>query len=158
MHYSRRCRNAYVLVDSLASGGNDQAQPAATMEECIYVEQLHRILSAAATRGGEIVRACRVSAIAIQQRRAGSNSAALTTGVRVIRGFEKLVLAVSRQSANKLSLRSELSLCVLASESSRTSEKNSKSYPRKKRKRQTGEPNVEPINEELQALANMRLA
>lgn len=78
--------------------------------------------------------------------------------VRVLRVFEKLVLAVSRFSATKLSLRNDLSPCILASESSRTSEKNSKSYPRKKRKRQTGEPNIEPISEELQTLANTRLA
>jgi len=42
----------------------------------------------------------------------------------------------------KFNLRNQLSLCVLANESSRKSEKNSKSYPRKKRKRQTGEPNI----------------
>lgn len=78
--------------------------------------------------------------------------------VRVLRVFEKLVLAVSRQSTQKLSLQHDLSRCVLADESSRTSEKNSRSYPRKKRKRQTGEPNVEPISEELQTLANTRLA
>lgn len=78
--------------------------------------------------------------------------------VRVRRVFEKLVLAVSRLSAQKLNLQAELSRCVLASEASRNSEKNSKDYPRKKRKRQTGEPTIEPISDELQALANTRLA
>jgi hypothetical protein len=78
--------------------------------------------------------------------------------VRVLRVFEKLVLAVSRLSAKKLNLHHQLSLCVLANESSRTSDKNSKSYPRKKRKRQTGEPKMEPISDELQTLANTRFA
>ncbi|WP_404310733.1 transposase [Neorhodopirellula lusitana] len=78
--------------------------------------------------------------------------------VRVMRVFEKLVLAVSRLSAKKLNLQNALSLCVIADESSRTSEKNSKDYPRKKRKRQTGEPTVAPICDELQSLAKTRLA
>jgi hypothetical protein len=77
--------------------------------------------------------------------------------VRVLRAFAKLVVAVSEFSAKKLNLRNRLSLCVLASESSRKSEKNSKSYPRKKRKRQTGEPSIESISDELQTLANARL-
>ena len=55
---------------------------------------------------------------------------------------------------DRLDRRSEVDSCRL---SSRTSDKNSKSYPRKKRKRQTGEPNMEPISDELQSLANTRL-
>ena len=75
-----------------------------------------------------------------------------------MRAFERLVLAVSRMSAQKLSFQEELSRSVIADESSRTSVKNSKSYPRKKRKRQTGEPTIKPINDELQKLANEKLS
>lgn len=78
--------------------------------------------------------------------------------VRVMRAFEKLVLAVSRMSAQKLSFQEELSRSVIADESSRRSAKNSKSYPRKKRKRQTGEPTIAPISDELQRLANEKLS
>lgn len=78
--------------------------------------------------------------------------------VRVLRVFEKLVLAVSRVSTKKLNLQNNLSQCFLADESSRTSDKNSKSYPQKKRKRQIGEPNIESIAKELQTLANERLS
>ena len=78
--------------------------------------------------------------------------------VRVMRAFERLVLAVSRMSAQKLSFQEELSRSVIADESSRTSVKNSKSYPRKKRKRQTGEPTIAPISDELQKLANEKLS
>ncbi|EKK03787.1 transposase [Rhodopirellula baltica SH28] len=73
--------------------------------------------------------------------------------VRVLRVICRLLLAVSRHSHQKLNLHGELSQCVLADESSRQSEKNSKDYPRKKRKRQTGEPNVKPISKTLRTLA-----
>lgn len=77
--------------------------------------------------------------------------------VRVLRQLVKLVLAVSRHSAQNLNFRYELSGCTLADESSRNSDKNSSSYPRKKRKRQTGEPTVAPISAELRRIANASL-
>ncbi|WDQ16495.1 transposase [Rhodopirellula sp. P2] len=73
--------------------------------------------------------------------------------VRVLRVICRLLLAVSRHSHQNLNLHGELSQCVLADESSRQSEKNSKDYPRKKRKRLTGEPNVKPISKTLRTLA-----
>jgi hypothetical protein len=74
--------------------------------------------------------------------------------VRVLRTISNLVLAVSRISTLKLNLSMQLSSCVIADETSRRSDKNSHTYPRKKRKRQTGEPNIKPINATLQTLAN----
>lgn len=78
--------------------------------------------------------------------------------IRVLRVIAKLVLAVSRQSGLKSNVRCDLSACVLADESSRKSDKNTKDYPRKKRKRQTGEPNVKPISVSLKRLAKTRIA
>lgn len=77
--------------------------------------------------------------------------------VRVLRVVCDLVLAVARRSAERIDFRAQLQDCVLADESSRKTEKNSQSYPRKKRKRQTGEPTVRPIDADLQALANSML-
>ena len=65
---------------------------------------------------------------------------------------------VSRLSGIQVDLSRQLSLCVLADESSRQSEKNSRTYPRKKRMRQTGEPNIKPINDQLRSLANNMLS
>jgi hypothetical protein len=78
--------------------------------------------------------------------------------VRVLRAISNLVLAVSRRSGIKVNLSRQLSTCVIADETSRRSEKNSHNYPRKKRKRQTGEPNLKPISDELQTLANIMLS
>jgi hypothetical protein len=47
---------------------------------------------------------------------------------------------------------------MIADETSRRSDKNSQNYPRKKRKRQTGEPRIKPISEELRQLANNMLS
>lgn len=63
--------------------------------------------------------------------------------IGVLRVFPRLVVAVAESSAKKTDVRLSLSECVLADETGR--------------KRQTGEPNVEPISAELQALANARL-
>ena len=78
--------------------------------------------------------------------------------VRVLRAIGNLVLAVSRLSGLKLNLSYELSLCMIADETSRRSDKNSQNYPRKKRKRQTGEPRIKPISEELRQPANNMLS
>ncbi|MGB7327401.1 MAG: transposase [Rubripirellula sp.] len=77
--------------------------------------------------------------------------------VRVLRVICKLVTAVARHSSSKMNLHQQLEGCVIADESSRQSSKNSDHYPRKKRKRQTGEPNVHPISDELQKLAITRM-
>ncbi len=78
--------------------------------------------------------------------------------VQVLRALCNLVINVARYSASKVNLRRELEGCVIADESSRHSDKNSKNYPRKKRKRQTGEPNVHPISDELRTQAFATLA
>ena len=49
----------------------------------------------------------------------------------------------------KLSVAAQLATCFIADESGRKSEKNSKDYPRKKRKKQTGEPTVVSITKRL---------
>ncbi|QEF99999.1 Transposase DDE domain protein [Stieleria maiorica] len=73
--------------------------------------------------------------------------------VKVLRALCDLVTNVARRSANKLNLAQQLSGCVIADESGRQSDKNSKDYPRKKRKRQTGEP----ISDDLRKLAMERI-
>lgn len=77
--------------------------------------------------------------------------------VRVLRVICKLVTAVANHSALKTNLSKQLEGCVLADESSRTSSKNSDHYPRKKRKRETGEPNVKPISKDFEKLAIDRM-
>jgi len=69
--------------------------------------------------------------------------------VRVLRAVCDLVLKVADVSGLKVNLSDKLSRCVLADESGRKSDKNSKDYPRKKRKRSAGEPIVRPIKPEL---------
>lgn len=69
--------------------------------------------------------------------------------VQVLRTLCDLVLDAARHSTRRVSLAVKLSTCVIANEPSRRSDKNHKDYPRKKRKRQTGEPTVEPISNEL---------
>jgi hypothetical protein len=69
--------------------------------------------------------------------------------VRVLRAVCDLVLKVADVSGRKVNLSDKLSRCVLADESGRKSDKNSKDYPRKKRKRSAGEPIVRPIKPEL---------
>jgi len=73
--------------------------------------------------------------------------------VRVLRTICDLVSKVAQYSGLKVNLCGALSECVIAEESSRSSNKNSNDYPRKKRKRQTGEPTITPINAELLELA-----
>lgn len=73
--------------------------------------------------------------------------------VRVLRTLCDLVSKVAQYSNLKTQLYVELSQCVIADESNRKSEKNSKDYPRKKRKRQAGEPTVKTISPELRKLA-----
>jgi len=69
--------------------------------------------------------------------------------VQVLRVVCNLVVDVARLSTIKLSVAAQLATCFIADESGRKSEKNSKDYPRKKRKKQTGEPTVVPITKEL---------
>jgi hypothetical protein len=75
--------------------------------------------------------------------------------IRVLRTICSLVEDVARRSVCKLNIAIKLSHCFVADKSSRKSSKNSDNYPRKKRKRQTGEPTVSPLSDQLrkQALA-----
>ena len=61
--------------------------------------------------------------------------------VQVLRTLCDLVMDVARCSSRKLNIATKLSRCVIAEESNRASNK--------KRKRQTGEPNIKPISPEL---------
>ena len=65
--------------------------------------------------------------------------------VNVLRVFSVLLLQVATYSTKRLNVRRMLSSCILADESGRTSSKNSKNYPRKKKKRQTGQPTISPL-------------
>lgn len=73
--------------------------------------------------------------------------------IRVLRVIRDLLLDVARYSANRVNVRRELSQCVAADESNRKSDKNSKDYPRKKKKRETGEPTIKPLPSPLQKIA-----
>jgi 2-polyprenyl-3-methyl-5-hydroxy-6-metoxy-1,4-benzoquinol methylase len=77
--------------------------------------------------------------------------------VKVIRVIQRLVVAVASHSTIKTNLKMQLAACVIADESKRKSCKNSKDYPRKKKKREAGEPAVKPISKELMRLAKQRL-
>lgn len=80
------------------------------------------------------------------------------SGVKVFRVFVKLVIRVATHSVMRSNIREELSRSIVADESGRKSGKNSKSYPRKKTKRQTGEPTINELSNELWAKANAMLA
>jgi hypothetical protein len=73
--------------------------------------------------------------------------------IQVLRTIAKLVVDVAGRGTRKLNLAAKLSKCVIADESSRQSSKNSDHYPRKNRKRPTGEPIVRPLSDELQQQA-----
>jgi hypothetical protein len=70
----------------------------------------------------------------------------------------KLVIRVVMQSALRSNIREELSGSVVVDESRRKSDKNSKGYPRKKKNRQTGEPTINELTNELWEKANAMLA
>jgi hypothetical protein len=76
--------------------------------------------------------------------------------VRVLRIVCDLVTQVAQYSGLRINLCEALAECVIADESSRSSSKTSKDYPRKKRRRQTGAPTVTPINADLLMLALQR--
>lgn len=77
--------------------------------------------------------------------------------IKVLRTLCRLVLDVARKSARMLDLAKALEVCFIADESNRTSEKNSKTYPRKKRKKSTGDPKILAIPEPLMELASKKL-
>jgi len=80
------------------------------------------------------------------------------SGITVFRAFVKLVIRVVMQSALRSNIREELSGSVVVDESRRKSDKNSKGYPRKKKNRQTGEPTINELTNELWEKANAMLA
>ena len=73
--------------------------------------------------------------------------------IQILRTLCRLVVDVARKGDRKLNIGKDLSLCVAADESNRRSEKNSESYPRKKRKKPIGDPIVKPISNTLRNLA-----
>lgn len=73
--------------------------------------------------------------------------------VKTLRVLYDLVRKVACHSGRKVNLAEQLSGCVIADESGRKSQKNSHDYPRRKRKRQTGEPTLVPISKELRQVA-----
>lgn len=60
--------------------------------------------------------------------------------IQILRTLCRLVVDVARKGDRKLNIGKDLSLRVAADESNRRSEKNSESYPRKKRKKPIGVP------------------
>ena len=77
--------------------------------------------------------------------------------IQVLRVVCDLVVDVACYSSRKISLSQKFSSCVIADESCRKSDKTSEDYPRKKRKRQTGEPTTNAIDAELHELAMQKL-
>lgn len=73
--------------------------------------------------------------------------------VRVLRTIARLVGDVARQSRLPWDLKGTLRLCQIADESGRTSSKESRSYPRKKKQKPTGEPFLRPACKSLIKLA-----
>jgi len=73
--------------------------------------------------------------------------------IQILRTLCRLVVDVARKGDRKLNIGKDLSLCVAADESNRRSEKNSESYPRKKRKKPIGDPIVKPISNTIRNLA-----
>ncbi|HMO16441.1 MAG TPA: IS4 family transposase [Pirellulaceae bacterium] len=80
------------------------------------------------------------------------------SGMKAFRVFFKLIIRVATHSVLRSNHRAELSGSVAANESGRKSEKNSRAYPRKKKKRQTGEPTINDLSDELWKKADAMLA
>jgi hypothetical protein len=70
----------------------------------------------------------------------------------------KLIVRVVTNSMLRSNIREDLSKSVVADESGRKSDKNSNGYPRKKKKRETGEPTINELTDELWEKANAMLA
>lgn len=62
--------------------------------------------------------------------------------VRVLRTIAKLVSDVSRRSSLRVDLAANLRDCIKADESNRKASKDSRDYPRKKKKKPTGTPSI----------------
>jgi hypothetical protein len=80
------------------------------------------------------------------------------SGIKAFRAIVKLIIRVATNSSLRSNIREELSSSVVADESGRKSGKNSKGYPRKKRKRETGEPTINELTDELWEKADAILA
>jgi hypothetical protein len=76
------------------------------------------------------------------------------SGIKTFRVFVRLILRVATHSASKLDVREALSKSVVADESGRKSDKNSRDYPRKKKKPPTGDPTIRDLPPELWAKAH----
>jgi len=68
------------------------------------------------------------------------------------------IIRVATNSSLRSNIREELSGSVVADESGRKSGKNSKGYPRKKKKRETGEQTINELTDELWGKASAMLA
>lgn len=77
--------------------------------------------------------------------------------IQVLRVVSELVRDVARYSSLKMNLSFAFSTCTIADESNRKSDKNSPGYPRKKKKREIGDPIVSDFPKVLEKLAIERL-
>ncbi len=91
--------------------------------------------------------------IALTEARSKIPSENRVSPIQVLRVVSQLVRDVARYSSLKMNLSSAFSSCIIADESNRKSPKNSPDYPRKKKKRQIGDPLISDFPQELKKLA-----
>lgn len=91
--------------------------------------------------------------IALTEARSKIPSENRVSPIQVLRVVSQLVRDVARYSGLKMNLSSAFSSCTIADESNRKSPKNSPDYPRKKKKRQIGDPLISDFPQELEKLA-----